>query len=64
MENKKEPFKWEIGRVYRAKGGELLQLLELTEKIGRFQMLGPKTKEPSPLQWKVPEKGLMKWPLR
>jgi len=43
----RDKFNWEIGRVYRSKTGELLQLLRMTETSGEFQMLDSKTKEPS-----------------
>lgn len=47
-----------MGRVYRAKSGELLQLLEINEELGRFQMLDPKTKEPSDFTLDGPREGL------
>ena len=56
MENNN--FEWEIGRVYRAKTGELLQLLRLTETECFFQMLDPKTKEPAPYELGGPREGL------
>ena len=46
--------------MYRAKTGELLQLLKLTETEGEFQMLDPKTKEPSSFVLNGPREGLEK----